>query len=188
MNSVLTRKLCLTSLKPCDLANCTKEDILDYFENTYDLDETLFSALKGESSFSLCPDQLRLPLIFYFCHPSVFYINKLLLSGLIKEQVEPSFETLFEAGVDEMSWDDTENCRLGGSFNWPTLKECVEYRKKIRYVVRKVIQETVLELPITMDSPWWAIFMGFEHERIHLETSSVLIRQLPIHLVQRPLN
>ncbi|XP_072919440.1 uncharacterized protein [Hemitrygon akajei] len=188
MNSVLTGKLCLTSLKPCHLANCTKEEILDYFENTYDLDETLFSALKDESSFNLCPNQLRLPLIFYFCHPSVFYINKLLLSGLIKEQVEPKFEALFEAGVDEMSWDDTENCRLGGSFNWPTLKECVEYRRKIRDVVRKVIQETALELPITMDSPWWAIFMGFEHERIHLETSSVLIRQLPIHLVQRPLN
>ena len=28
--------------------------------------------------------------------------------------------------------------------------------------------------------------MGFEHERIHLETSSVLIRQLPIHMVSKP--
>ncbi|XP_051867130.1 uncharacterized protein LOC127567942 isoform X2 [Pristis pectinata] len=186
MKSILTGKLCLTSLKPCDLASCTKKDILDYFENTYDLDETLFSALKDESTFYLSPDRLRLPLIFYFCHPSVFYINKLLLAGLIKDQVKPSFEALFEAGVDEMSWDDTENYRLGGSFNWPTLWECVEYRRKVRDIVHKVIQETPLELPVTMDSPWWAIFMGFEHERIHIETSSVLIRQLPTHLVQRP--
>jgi hypothetical protein len=28
--------------------------------------------------------------------------------------------------------------------------------------------------------------MGFEHERIHYETSTVLIRQYPIHMVQRP--
>ena len=28
--------------------------------------------------------------------------------------------------------------------------------------------------------------MGMEHERIHIETSSVLIRQLPIDLVQKP--
>ena len=28
--------------------------------------------------------------------------------------------------------------------------------------------------------------MGFEHERIHLETSSVLIRQLPVHMVSKP--
>ncbi|XP_078263780.1 uncharacterized protein LOC144597892 isoform X4 [Rhinoraja longicauda] len=188
MKSVLTGKLCLTPLKPCDLANCTKKDILDYFENTHDLDETLFTSLKDESSFYLCPDRLRLPLIFYFCHPSVLYVNKLLLSGLIKDQVNPSFEALFEAGVDEMSWDDTENYRLGGSFKWPTLCECVEYRRKVRDIVHNVIQETPLQLPITMDSPWWAVFMGFEHERIHLETSSVLIRQLPIHLVQRPPN
>ncbi|XP_072429820.1 uncharacterized protein [Chiloscyllium punctatum] len=187
MKSILTGKLCLTSLKPCNLETCTKEEILEYFENTYDLDETLFSALKDESSFYLCPDRLRLPLIFYFCHPPVLYINKLLLTGLIKEQVNPSFEALFETGVDEMSWDDTENYRMGGSFNWPSLLECVEYRRKVRAIVRKVIQETPLELPVTVDSPWWALFIGLEHERIHLETSSVLIRQLPIHLVEKPL-
>lgn len=28
--------------------------------------------------------------------------------------------------------------------------------------------------------------MGFEHERIHFETSTVLIRQYPIEMVQRP--
>jgi len=31
------------------------------------------------------------------------------------------------------------------------------------------------------------VFMGFEHERIHFETSSVLIRQMPIELVKKPL-
>ncbi len=28
--------------------------------------------------------------------------------------------------------------------------------------------------------------MGFEHERIHVETSSVLMRELPLHLLRRP--
>ena len=28
--------------------------------------------------------------------------------------------------------------------------------------------------------------MGFEHERIHFETSTVLIRQYPIEMVKRP--
>jgi hypothetical protein len=28
--------------------------------------------------------------------------------------------------------------------------------------------------------------MGFEHERIHYETSTVLIRQYPIHMVKKP--
>ena len=29
--------------------------------------------------------------------------------------------------------------------------------------------------------------MGIDHERIHIETSSVLIRQLPIQMVNRPM-
>ncbi len=30
------------------------------------------------------------------------------------------------------------------------------------------------------DDPAWAVFMGFEHERIHIETSSVLIREVRV--------
>lgn len=32
----------------------------------------------------------------------------------------------------------------------------------------------------------WALFMGMEHERIHVETSSVLIRQLPVDMLVKP--
>ena len=42
------------------------------------------------------------------------------------------------------------------------------------------------EQPITMESPLWSLVMAFEHERIHLETSSVLMRQLPIDCVIEP--
>lgn len=35
---------------------------------------------------------------------------------------------------------------------------------------------------------WWVLYLAFEHQRIHLETSSVLIRQLPItHVRPSPL-
>ena len=38
---------------------------------------------------------------------------------------------MFETGVDEMSWDDTENYRMGGSYQWPALADVVEYRRKV---------------------------------------------------------
>ena len=41
--------------------------------------------------------------------------------------------------------------------------------------------------PIEIDDPLWALFMAFEHERIHLETSSILMRELPAPLVRTPL-
>ncbi len=34
----------------------------------------------------------------------------------------------------------------------------------------------------------WAFIMGIEHERIHLETLSVLFRETPSHLFQTPQN
>ncbi|PVD22640.1 hypothetical protein C0Q70_15895 [Pomacea canaliculata] len=103
-----------------------------------------------------------------------------------EERVNLSFETLFETGVDEMSWDDTENYRMGGGYKWPSVDDVVEYRRNVRNIILKLIADTTLVLPITMDTPWWALMMGMEHERIHLETSSVLLRQLPLHLVQKP--
>src|SRR5699024_8640126 len=52
-----------------------------------------------------------------------------------------------------------------------------QYRDRIRTMVVDIIDNAQLTLPVTWDHPWWAIVMGIEHERIHLETSSVLIRQ-----------
>jgi len=37
---------------------------------------------------------------------------------------------------------------------------------------------------VSWESPFWIIMMGIENERIHLETSSVLIRQLPLNLLK----
>ena len=57
----------------------------------------------------------------------------------------------------------------------------------MREVVRSVINDRQLVLPVTQDDPWWSVWMSIEHERIHLETSSVLIRQLPVAAVARPI-
>jgi 5-histidylcysteine sulfoxide synthase/putative 4-mercaptohistidine N1-methyltranferase len=77
---------------------------------------------------------------------------------------------------------------------WPTVREVHEYRKQVYKVVSGVIMNHPslddTEGPVRVDQshPMWALFMGFEHERIHLETSSVLFREAPFHLVQEPVN
>jgi hypothetical protein len=62
----------------------------------------------------MCPDRLRLPLIFYYGHTSAVYVNKLCLGGLIdpSERVDPELESTFETGVDEMSWDDIVSVKV----------------------------------------------------------------------------
>ncbi|XP_035825956.1 uncharacterized protein LOC101855341 [Aplysia californica] len=183
---ILTGQKTFKCLPPLNLATCTKEDIKEYFNNSYDLNESLFLALKDESVFYVYPDKLRLPLIFYYAHTAVVFINKLILAGLLRKRINLEYETMFETGVNELAWDDTENYRLGGRLQWPCLADVVKYRIEARELILKVIEDTELHLPITMDSPWWAVMMGIEHERVHVETSSVLIRQLPVDMVSKP--
>lgn len=160
-----------------------RAEILAYFHATYDIDERLYETLKEDATFYLRADRLRHPLIFYFGHTATFFTNKLTIARVIDKRINPKYESMFAVGVDEMSWDDLDERH----YDWPTRQEVKEYRDKVREMMDHLIRTLPLTLPITWESPWWAIMMGIEHERIHLETSSVLIRQLPIdQVVQLP--
>ena len=160
-----------------------RAEILEYFHRTFDIDEKLYETLKEDATFYLRADRLRHPLIFYFGHTATFFINKLTIARVIDTRINPSFESMFAVGVDEMSWDDLD----AAHYDWPTRQAVKAYRDKARDLVDTVIRRLPLTLPITWEDPFWAIMMGIEHERIHLETSSVLIRQLPIdQVVQLP--
>lgn len=177
----------LTSLPLPNLANCTRDSVRAYFDNTWTLTEVLFSSLCAEESFYRPPyHHLRHPMLFYYCHPPALYVNKLRVAGLIDAPLNAYYERLFETGVDEMRWDDMSKNEM----LWPSLHEAHAYRKAVYRAVRGVIdsQPDLAEGDATIgaDHPLWALFMGFEHERIHLETSAVLIHELPLRLVQRP--
>ncbi|MFT4552739.1 MAG: 5-histidylcysteine sulfoxide synthase/putative 4-mercaptohistidine N1-methyltransferase [Chlamydiales bacterium] len=177
-----TESLKRLSLKPINTSATSKYEILEYFQNTWNLYETLFSSIKDDDSYYLIPDPLRRPLLFYYGHAAVFYINKLLLGKTLSERINPHFESLFETGVDEMSWDDMNNDQI----DWPTVMEVRAYRKQVYEKICETIKSIHFDLPIDDKSPIWALLMCVEHDRIHLETSSVLIRQLPVNLVERP--
>ncbi|MEY3868904.1 MAG: hypothetical protein RLZZ338_2795 [Cyanobacteriota bacterium] len=177
----------ISSLPILNLEKCSRQDIFDYFDNTWTLTEVLFSALQGVPIFYQSPyHQLRHPLIFYYCHPAVFYINKLLLAGILTDPINPYFEQLFETGVDEMSWDDLSKNEM----EWPSIIKVHQYRKQVYETIKNIIETSseIDKLPITPEHPMWTLFMGFEHERIHLETSSVLIREFPLSVISRPKN
>lgn len=162
-----------------DSAAAKREEIRDYFHSTLDRYEQLFETLRGDAAYFKKPISLRHPLIFYLGHTATFFTNKLLLGGLITERINPKMESMFAVGVDEMSWDDLDTTH----YDWPSVEEVWAYRRRMREIVDRLIRETPLILPIDWDSPWWTIMMGIEHERIHLETSSVLIRQHALEYV-----
>jgi len=170
-----------------NIATASRDEVREYFQNTWDNTNALFSGLKNDSSFYLIPDKLRRPLIFYYAHVAALYVNKMNLAGLC-DNVDLWLQKLFETGVDEMSWDDMDAMQEE-DFKWPDVADTIAFKDKCYAVVQKVIDElpaSLAQKPITMDVPLWSLPMGFDHEKIHLETSSVLMRQLPIDAVVRP--
>lgn len=150
-----------------------RQEIRAYFHATFDRYEQLFEVLASDAAYFEKPIQLRHPLIFYFGHTATFFVNKLLLAGLLASRINPRFESMFAVGVDEMSWDDLDDAH----YDWPRVDAVRAYRRQVRAAVDAVIDTMPLTLPIDWESPAWVVLMGVEHERIHLETSSVLIRQ-----------
>ena len=157
-----------------------RQEIRTYFQSCYKRYESLFKVISDERAYFQKSDPLRHPMIFYYGHTATFFINKLKLAKLIDKRVDKDLESIFAVGVDEMSWDDLDE----GHYHWPTLQETRNYRDKVYNIVSELIDTLPLELPITWKSPWWPILMGIEHENIHLETSAVLIRQLPLAYVK----
>ena len=157
-----------------------RAEILHYFKNTYSLDEHLFEVFADPSGMYRTADPLRHPLIFYFGHTAAFYINKLVISKIIETRINPRFESIFAIGVDEMSWDDLNQ----SNYQWPTAAEVKNYRQQVYELVVKVIETMPVKVPVSWEDPMWIILMAIEHSRIHIETSSVLIRQLPLEYLK----
>lgn len=158
-----------------------REEIKKQFLQTYELDEKLFDLLKEKDFIYEQPNRLRHPLIFYYGHTATFFINKLILANIIKQRVNSEFESIFAIGVDEMSWDDLNS----GNYKWPKFEEIKDYRQKVKNIILELIDNIEFTIPINWDSSMWIILMGIEHENIHIETSSVLLRELDIKYLKK---
>lgn len=154
----------------------TRANIANYFSATWELYESLFALIRSDRGYYLRPEPLRHPLIFYYGHTATFYINKLILGKYLTDRVDARLESICAVGVDEMSWDDLKP----DNYQWPTVAQVKNYRKQVKAVVLELIQSMPISTPIQPDSLAWVMLMGIEHERIHIETSSVIMRMMPL--------
>lgn len=153
-----------------------RKEIKEYFHNTFTLFEKIFEVLKSDDVFYKKSEPTRHPMIFYFGHTATFFINKFINANIIEQRIHPEYEAIFAVGVDEMAWDDMNT----EQYKWPRVDEVRAYRNKVRVCVDSVISLMDFTLPIKQDDAMWIVMMGIEHERIHIETSLVLHRQMPL--------
>jgi 5-histidylcysteine sulfoxide synthase len=165
---------------PPRLDSVEKQELSDYLDRAWRLGDTLMRSITDEEAIYTKADPLRHPLIFYLGHTASFYINKLCLAGALAQGIDPGYEELFAKGVDP------DRAKQLASLDWPRQQDVWNYRDRVHETIAEWIEREPLELPIARGSGWWALLMGIEHDLIHFETSSVLIRQYPKNLLTRP--
>jgi 5-histidylcysteine sulfoxide synthase len=167
-----------------NLDKCDRQTIKKYFISSWQLEEKLLKTIIKEETFYQKSDILRNPLIFYLGHSAVFYLNKLIAVGLLEKRINPDYEVLFEIGVDPNTPEELDV--VIKDIQWPKVEAVWQYREQVYETIIDLIKKIKLDLPIHQNHPLWALIMGIEHSRIHFETSSVLLRQLPTNALKSP--
>ncbi len=165
---------------PICIDKYSKQDLVDYFLSAWQLEDILLKSIIQENAFYSSPDLLRNPLIFYLGHCAAFYINKLVIVGLLDKEINPAYEMLFGFGVDPANAEELN--RANTHIEWPQVDKVWTYREQVYCTVLNVIKNRAL-IP---EQAFWALLMSIEHQLIHFETSSMLFRQLPIETLRRP--
>jgi hypothetical protein len=161
----------LTALPLPNLATCTRQQVQDYFDNGWTLTETLFAGLKSEEAFYRPPYHgLRHPMVFYYCHPPALYINKLRVAGLIDAPLNAYVRAAVRSrrGRDALGRHVEERDAVAGRERRraPTARRRVCESRLRGDRLRTPVWPTAMRRWAWID-PLWALFMGFEHERIH---------------------
>lgn len=120
------------------------------------------------------PIRLRNACIFYLGHIPTFLDMK--ISEVTNLPLcEPSyFPSIFERGIDP-DVDDPQNCHSHSAIpdEWPELKTILEHQENVRAKLRNLYQTGKFKDRNVGRSLW----MGFEHEIMHLETLKYMMLQ-----------
>lgn len=119
------------------------------------------------------PIKLRNACIFYLGHIPTFM--DIQLNKVTKEPpCEPShYPSIFERGIDP-DVDNPEHCHSHSDIpdEWPPLEEILQYQTAVRNKIEKICKSAHIPRDIGR-----ALWIGFEHEIMHLETLLYMLLQ-----------
>ncbi|RDA96104.1 hypothetical protein CP533_1804 [Ophiocordyceps camponoti-saundersi (nom. inval.)] len=145
------------------------------------------SMLPSEQLFKR-PIDLRNPCVFYLGHIPTFLDLQLGRATATANTEPSSFATIFERGIDP-DVDDPRRCHAHSTVpdSWPPVDEILAYRDRVRDRLRRIYAEAEGKLSRRVAR---AVWVGFEHELLHLETLLYMLIQadntLPPPLAPRP--
>ncbi|KAB8074790.1 hypothetical protein BDV29DRAFT_173092 [Aspergillus leporis] len=134
------------------------------------------------------PIKLRNALIFYLGHIPTFLDIHLTRASREKPTDPKAYQLIFERGIDP-DVDDPEKCHSHSEIpdEWPALDDILDYQERVRNRVRSIYQIEGLAKNRVLGEALW---IGFEHEVMHLETFLYMLIQsektLPPPAADRP--
>ena len=121
------------------------------------------------------PIDLRNACIFYLGHIPTFFDMKIVEATGLKPTEPSYFYKIFERGIDP-DVDNPEHCHAHSEIpdSWPSLEEILTFQKRLRQRVADLYASGQ-----AYDDAWTgrAIWLGFEHEIMHLETLLYMLLQ-----------
>ncbi|RKF58925.1 Ergothioneine biosynthesis protein 1 [Erysiphe neolycopersici] len=136
------------------------------WRNTWGIWDLITNDLTPENLIHSKSIELRNPFIFYFGHIPTF-----LDIQISKFKEEPVFQSsnfyeIFERGIDP-DVDDPKKCHQHSIIpdSWPSVKDILQYQLKVRAKVHALYETD--HIPRNLARVIW---LGFEHELMHIET------------------
>jgi formylglycine-generating enzyme required for sulfatase activity len=122
------------------------------------------------------PIDLRNPCIFYLGHIPTF-LDSLIVRAAEEEPTEPKhYLSIFQRGIDP-DVDNPEQCHSHSKTpdSWPELEAILAYQSKVRQRVQEFYRKgSAAHQPAGVKRALWT---GFEHEAMHLETLLYMLVQ-----------
>ncbi|EEY22153.1 conserved hypothetical protein [Verticillium alfalfae VaMs.102] len=121
------------------------------------------------------PIKLRNACIFYLGHIPTF-LDIQLNKTTKKQPTEPAYYiSIFERGIDP-DVDNPEHCHAHSEVpdEWPAISEIVDYQQRVRSRLRGLYSHGEAHIPRDVAR---AIWIGFEHEVMHMETLLYMMLQ-----------
>jgi len=133
--------------------------------------DSLFELVARETLYER-PIPARHRLIFYVGHLEAFDWNQLARGVLGKPSFDPTFDTLFEAGIDPPPGQAPQDTPA----DWPNVEAVRAYNTRARAAIDGIWNQ----IPADMQQ------MVIEHRWMHAETICYLLHQLDPALKRRP--
>jgi len=121
------------------------------------------------------PIKLRNACIFYLGHIPTFLDIQLTKTTKSPPTQPATYSSIFERGVDP-DVDNPENCHAHSQIpdEWPGLSEILEYQGRVRSRLESLYSCGIENIPRDVAR---AVWVGFEHEVMHLETLLYMMLQ-----------